>query len=466
MRLVTLVFLLALTSAAHASNFVVTNANDAGPGSLRQAITDANADGNEPHTITIQAAGGSSFDIALQSALPIVTRSLTLRSEQPSTLVRVPAAGFLRFTRLGGGEFRMSNLRVFRDSSITSTIARGGCLSSTDASGVNGWTMIISNSEFTNCAARSASGDALGGAIYTNGDTEVVDTLIRTSSVQSLTDSALGSAIYHSRGTLALTRVRLLFNSSVGQTQAAGAVFLAASTTAFVQDTEFSNNFTTASNNNTGGGGIYAFNANLDVARASFTGHDARTGMAILAEGGALSLQNASVYSNFAPANSTGLPGAIASSGSVAMRHTAFWENTGHFFRVDGTISAFSGNVFVAPNQCFGLVGQIPAGARANFGSASCANGPSFSSADPRVEAFGRVAPTDAVPVITFGDGSPVRDAYGVLAPSSSDFNLPAELDARLQNRPRDDDGNGVAEADAGPTEGARLIALFSNGFE
>ncbi len=466
MRISTFVLVLALNSAAHASNFTVTNANDAGPGSLRQAITDANADANAPHTITIQASGSSSFDIVLQSALPFVTRSLTLRSEQPSTLIRVPAEGFLRFTRLGGGAFQMSNLRVFRDSSITSTIARGGCLSSTDASGVNGWTMFIENSEFTNCAARSASGDALGGAIYTNGDTEIVDTLIRTSGVLSLTDAALGSAIYHSSGRLELTRVRLLLNSSFGQTQSAGAVFLAANTTTVVRDTEFSNNFTTSINNNTGGGGIYALNANVDVARASFTGHDADTGTAILAEGGVLSIQNASFYRNFAPSGSTGFPGAVATSGSVAMRHTAFWENTGHFFRVGGTILGFSGNVFVGPNQCFGLVGQIPAGARANFGTASCASGPSFSSADPRVEAFGRVAPTDAVPVITFGDGSPVREAYGVLAPSSSDFNLPADLDARLQSRPRDDDGNGLAEADAGPSESARLIDVFEDGFE
>jgi ribosomal protein S11 len=57
MRCFTIVFLLAASGAAHASNFTVTNANDAGPGSLRQAITDANADANEPHTITIQASG-------------------------------------------------------------------------------------------------------------------------------------------------------------------------------------------------------------------------------------------------------------------------------------------------------------------------------------------------------------------------------------------------------------------------
>jgi hypothetical protein len=466
MRIRTLFLLLAVNTAAQASNFTVTNANDAGPGSLRQAITDANADSNEPHTITIQASSGGSFDIVLQSALPIVTRSLTLTSQQSSTLIRVPAAGFLRFTRLGGGEFRMSNLRVFRDGSITSTIARGGCLSSTDASGVNGWQMSISNAEFTNCSARSASGDAQGGAIYSNGDTEIIDTVIRTSSVQSSTGEARGSAIYATRGALELTRVRILFNSSSGQTRATGAVDLAPGTSLFALDTEFSNNFTTANDSVTGGGGVYATNAAVNLSRVSFTGHNAQSGIAVLADGGGLNIQNASFYRNVAPSAAIGFPAAVATTAAASMRHTAFWENSAHFVNFGGSILGFSGNVFVAPNVCGGLFQQIPAAARANFGTGTCAEGSSFSIADPRVEAFGRVAVNDAVPVITFGDGSPVRDAYGVVQQGFSDFNFPDEVDARRQPRPLDGDGNGFAEADAGPTEGARLIEVFEDGFE
>jgi predicted outer membrane repeat protein len=326
--------------------------------------------------------------------------------------------------------------------------------------------MLIEDSEFTNCSAYSASGDALGGAIYANGDTELVDTVIQFGGARSVTGEARGAAIYVARGALSLTRVTIAVTTSGGQTLATGAIGLAPGTSLIALDTQFTRNFTFADNRATGGGAIYADNATVELSRVSFTGHDAQSGTAIYAEGGELLIENASFFRNVAPSSEVGLPGAVAASGIVAMRHTAFWGNTGHFFRFGGTIFAFSGNVFVAPNLCFGLTGQIPAGARANFGTGSCADGSSFSGADPRAEAFGRVAPTDAVPVITFGDGSPVRDAYGVLAPSSSDFNLPGELDARLQNRPRDDNGNGLAEADAGPTESARLIPIFSNGFE
>ncbi|MCG8330514.1 MAG: hypothetical protein MI974_22645, partial [Chitinophagales bacterium] len=56
-------------AAAVVATFTVTNTNDSGPGSLRQAITDANAAGDGPHTINFSVAG----TIALASNLPAIT---------------------------------------------------------------------------------------------------------------------------------------------------------------------------------------------------------------------------------------------------------------------------------------------------------------------------------------------------------------------------------------------------------
>ena len=56
-------------AAAMVATFTVTNTNDSGPGSLRQAITDANAAGDGPHTINFSVAG----TIALASNLPAIT---------------------------------------------------------------------------------------------------------------------------------------------------------------------------------------------------------------------------------------------------------------------------------------------------------------------------------------------------------------------------------------------------------
>ncbi len=55
-----------------AATFTVTNTNDSGVGSLRQAITDANGAGAGPHTIAFDIPGSSVQTITLASALPIL----------------------------------------------------------------------------------------------------------------------------------------------------------------------------------------------------------------------------------------------------------------------------------------------------------------------------------------------------------------------------------------------------------
>ncbi len=67
--------------AAQATTFPVTNTNDAGAGSLRQAVLDANAAGAGPHTIAFNVPGsaltgpfgGKRALIALATPLPALT---------------------------------------------------------------------------------------------------------------------------------------------------------------------------------------------------------------------------------------------------------------------------------------------------------------------------------------------------------------------------------------------------------
>lgn len=57
------------------ATFFVTNTNDAGMGSLRQAILDANADPAAPHLIQFDNVTGT---INLDGPLPTITRSMTI----------------------------------------------------------------------------------------------------------------------------------------------------------------------------------------------------------------------------------------------------------------------------------------------------------------------------------------------------------------------------------------------------
>ena len=67
----------AITGAAHAATFTVTNTNDSGAGSLRQAILDANATVG-PDLITFNIAGAGVHTIAPSTQLPQITERVNI----------------------------------------------------------------------------------------------------------------------------------------------------------------------------------------------------------------------------------------------------------------------------------------------------------------------------------------------------------------------------------------------------
>ena len=72
------VLALAGATLAHAATFTVTTTAETGPGSLRQAITDANADNLSPRIIAFNIPGPGPQTITLASALPEITRTTTV----------------------------------------------------------------------------------------------------------------------------------------------------------------------------------------------------------------------------------------------------------------------------------------------------------------------------------------------------------------------------------------------------
>lgn len=76
-RLLVVLFQLVTVSVCRANTFVVTNAGDSGPGSLRQAILDANADAATDE-IDFNIPGPNVHTITLASALPAITQAVTI----------------------------------------------------------------------------------------------------------------------------------------------------------------------------------------------------------------------------------------------------------------------------------------------------------------------------------------------------------------------------------------------------
>src|SRR4051812_3897205 len=98
-RFLSVLFVLLLPATLFATSSPVINTNDSGPGSLRQAIMDANADA-AADTISFNIPGSGVHTITPTSALPLVTNPLTIDgSTQPgfagTPLVEITGAGAL-----------------------------------------------------------------------------------------------------------------------------------------------------------------------------------------------------------------------------------------------------------------------------------------------------------------------------------------------------------------------------------
>lgn len=129
-----LAFLLALVLARSAAGatFTVVNTDDAGTGSLRQAITDANDETTNPGADTIQFAipGTGVPTIALSTALPAITAPLTIdgTTQQPGGRVEVSGGGIV-----GNGLLVDANQTTIRGLVINSFSSTGITITGNDA---------------------------------------------------------------------------------------------------------------------------------------------------------------------------------------------------------------------------------------------------------------------------------------------------------------------------------------------
>jgi len=178
-----------LASPARAETFTVTNTNDGGAGSLRQAILEANAN-RQDDTIDISATG----TINLQSALPNLSTNMEIEGPGAEALT----------VRQDTRAFR--NFRIF-------TVRSGATVS------ISGLT-IADGRVFGNPVGES--NDGFGGGIANNGTLTLTDSIVMGNSVTGIdggsgADSGhgFGGGIYN-RGTLTLEGSTMSGNSTTG----------------------------------------------------------------------------------------------------------------------------------------------------------------------------------------------------------------------------------------------------------
>ena len=303
---------------AHALTYTVTTLADSGAGSLREAITAANATvANDTITFSVSVSG----IIGLTSALPNLANNgtLTINGARAITVTRNSVSPFRIFRVNSGANVTLNGL------SITNGFASG------DGGGIyNGGTLTVTDSTLSGNSATFFG----GGGIYNGGTLTVTDSTLSGNSVTFFD----GGGIYNS-GILTVTNSTLSANTA----DFGGGILNNFGGTLMVTNSTLSGNTAGGA-----GGGIANLGGALTVTNSTLSANTADFGGGIYNSGGTLTVPNSTLSGNTATVNGGGISnggGTLTVAGSYLFANAAV---TG-----DGVYSANAGSV---TNTC--LVGN------------------------------------------------------------------------------------------------------------
>ena len=241
-----LIYFLLSISTLQAATIFVSNLNDSGEGSLRQALTNAvNGD-----VISINIAGS----ITLSSELPIITQTITINGNNGGTIISGNNACRIFTIQITTGTIALNNLMVVNG--LSSNGAAAGLYAITG----NNAKVVLVNCSFTGCVTNGT--EAYGGAIATSADMDITNCTFSLNSA-----SASGGAI----ATLSACTLNILnctlFKNNTANTSGTGGIDLTENAIANIQNTilagNTANGMTTAQNALSNGGTITSLGNNL-----------------------------------------------------------------------------------------------------------------------------------------------------------------------------------------------------------
>jgi hypothetical protein len=172
------------TPTLRAATYVVNNTTDSGPGSLRQAILNANAGGGG--TIDLTGVGGI---ITLGTNLPSITASVNLLGPGTNVLTISGSNAFVIFTMEEGATNSLSDLTIadgyssfipeqpntmyapgvrnFGSLTLQNCVVQHCLVYGTDGGGIfNAGSLEMDNCRITNCGSADDGAEVAGGGIY------------------------------------------------------------------------------------------------------------------------------------------------------------------------------------------------------------------------------------------------------------------------------------------------------------
>jgi predicted outer membrane repeat protein len=268
--------------------YTVSNTDDSGPGSLREAILAANASSG-PDVVQIQVDGS----LFLESPLPVVMEDLT-----------VDAAGF-EFIIDGASQYRIFEVPAGVTLQLTGLELDSGYGGEAGGAVWNAGTLQAMDCTFLGNFAE------LGGAIYNLGRAELSG---GSEIVQSNADQ--GAGIYNLGE---LTSAATVFSGNSASVEGA-AIYNEGSV--IVTNNEFHDNFASD------GAGIYNLNGEVEIQETTFTANNARYYGGAIRSSGALAITGGAFTDNQADQG-----GALylESGAAATISGAAFTHNTGQY---------------------------------------------------------------------------------------------------------------------------------------
>jgi uncharacterized repeat protein (TIGR01451 family) len=306
----------------YADTYTVTNTNDNGPGSLRQAILDANANAGHD-TIDFGITG----TIVLADALPAIDDDLTINGPGADQLAVSGDSTHRVFSITHGIAVTIAEVTV-RDGSATNgggiwsagdlQLNLGRVISNSASTSSYGGGMYIQQGRATLSNTLVVSNLArLGGGMYIKG----VSTTLHISGgkVANNSASAYGGGLYIYQGSATLSRMKIISNSA----SRGGGVFVWNSN-ATISDVEVVSNFASY------GGGVYVCYGSAKLTETQIMSNSAEYGGGVYVRFGSakLHMNGGRISSNLASGSYADGGGLFISEGSAILSGTQIAHNS------------------------------------------------------------------------------------------------------------------------------------------